>query len=133
MVSCPEEPSVFAKLKNLRCYCFESLLTNLEPYYYLLLRHLLSSIVKTHSRYKIMTPVLRSIEVILLIRTSITCAGRESFVRGESNFDNFTEGFLDDKYHLKLAIIGPPAKFHLIDLVIFQGKRPILLRNPIAL
>ena len=29
-----------------------------------------------------MTPVLRSIEVILLIRTSITCAGRESFVRG---------------------------------------------------
>ena len=80
-----------------------------------------------------MTPVLRSTEVILLIRTSITCAGREGFVRGGSNFDNFTEGFLDDKYHLKLAIIGPPAKFHLIGLVVFQGKRPILLRNPIAL
>ena len=83
--------------------------------------------------------------------------GSRKFCQRGSNFDGFFFGYRflvnegrGPKYHLKRAIIGPPAKRHLmafrwwaddgptlnaglVVLGFFRGSAPVLLRNPIHL
>ena len=79
-----------------------------------------------------------------------SCTDPERFVRGGPTLTKVFESMRGSKYHYQRAIIGPPAKRHLmpfhwradectklnaglIDLWFFRGSGPALLRNLIFL